>query len=467
MSRDAAIARAERFFDDGGFRRDLARWVAFRTESQVPESRPQLAAYLEQEIVPSFARMGFETRIMPNPAGDAGPFLVATRKEGDDLPTMLGYGHGDVIRGLEPQWRQGLDPWTLTVEGDRWYGRGTADNKSQHLINIRALETVIRERGRLGFNCTFLVETGEEVGSPGLHEFCAQQKDLLAADILIASDGPRLRPGLPTIFMGSRGAFNFDMSVTLRDGGHHSGNWGGLLANPGVILAHAIASIIDAKGRVLARDILPRSIPNSVRVALAGLEADGGAEGPAVDPWWGEPGLSQAEKVFGWNTFEVLAFKTGNPDNPVNAIPPTASAHCQIRFTVDVHPDTFIPSLRRHLDGHGFQAVKLSAARKGQYPATRLDPEHPAARWAAASVARTTGTAPALLPNLGGTLPNDCFADILAMPTIWVPHSYASCSQHAPNEHVLAPLMREGLRMMTGLFWDLGENPPVAARKVA
>ncbi|MBL8706746.1 MAG: hypothetical protein JNM30_17975, partial [Rhodospirillales bacterium] len=107
--------------------------------------------------------------------------------------------------------------------------------------------------------------------------------------------------------------------------------------------------------------------------------------------------------------------------------------------------------------------VKLSAARKESHPATRLDPEHPVAHWAAASIQRTTGAKPAMLPNLGGTLPNDCFADVLGMPTIWVPHSYASCSQHAPNEHVLAPLMREGLRMMAGLYWDMGEAPPAPA----
>lgn len=463
MSRDLAIARAERLFDSGQFRDNLARFVAFRTESQIPDSRPNLAAYLDQAIAPAFRAMGFETQVLPNPAGEGGPFLVARRHEGDHLPTVLGYGHGDVIRGLEPQWRKGLDPWTLTVEGDRWYGRGTADNKGQHLINMRALDLVIQERGRLGFNCVFLVETGEEVGSPGLHQICAERKDLLAADLLIASDGPRLQPGRPTIFMGSRGAFNFDMTLDLRQGGHHSGNWGGLLANPGVILAHAIASIIDEKGRVKVRELLPRSVPNSVRVALADCEVDGGADGPAIDPWWGEPGLSAAEKVFAWNTFEVLAFKTGNPENPVNAIPPVASAHCQIRFTVDVPPETFIPTLRRHLDAHGFERIKLSAARKESHPATRLDPEHPVARWAAASIQRTTGVKPAMLPNLGGTLPNDCFADILGMPTIWVPHSYASCSQHAPNEHVLAPLMREGLRMMAGLYWDLGEAPPSLA----
>jgi acetylornithine deacetylase/succinyl-diaminopimelate desuccinylase-like protein len=467
MTRRSAIERAGRYFDAGRFRDDLARRVAFRTESQVPESRPQLGLYLERELSPAFQRMGYTTEILPNPIAHGGPFLVATRHEGDRLPTVLGYGHGDVIRGLEGQWRQGLDPWTLTVEGERWYGRGTADNKSQHLINMLALETVIAERGRLGFNSRFMIDTSEEIGSPGLSEFCAERKDMLAADLLIASDGPRLAPDRPTIFGGTRGALNFDLTVDLRAGGHHSGNWGGILANPGVILANAIASIIDAKGRVLARDILPAGIPNSVRAALADCTIEAGTDGPAIDGWWGEPGLSVAEKVFGWNTFEVLAFRTGNPENPVNAVPPKASAHCQIRFTVDIPWQSFLPSLRKHLDARGFQAVTIAKAGQEVMAATRLDPDHPAAVWAAASIERTTGKKPALLPNLGGSLPNECFTDTLGMPTVWVPHSYASCSQHAPNEHVLAPLMREGLRMMTGMFWDMGETPPVTARSPA
>jgi acetylornithine deacetylase/succinyl-diaminopimelate desuccinylase-like protein len=464
MSRAGAIERAQRYFDSGKFQNDLARRVAFKTESQVPESRPQLGAYLEREIAPAFERMGFDIRIVPNPAGDAGPFLVASRIEDPALPTVLGYGHGDVIRGLEPQWRAGLDPWTLKVEGERWYGRGTADNKSQHLINMLALEQVIAERGRLGFNCKFLVETGEEVGSPGLREVCEQEKAALSADLLIASDGPRLAPGRPTVFMGARGAINFDLIVDLRAGGHHSGNWGGLLANPGVILSHAIASIIDAKGRVQARDILPRAIPNSVRAALADCEIEAGEDGPEINAWWGEPGLTGAEKTYAWNTFEILAFKTGNPENPVNAIPPRAVATCQIRYTVDVAPETFMPSLRKHLDAHGFQKVELKVWEKGFFPATRLDPDHPAARWAAASIERTTGQKPAMLPNLGGSLPNDCFTDTLGMPTIWVPHSYAGCSQHAPDEHVLAPILRQGFEMMTGIYWDMGETPPPIER---
>ncbi|MGE5203704.1 MAG: M20/M25/M40 family metallo-hydrolase, partial [Acidobacteriota bacterium] len=157
MSRDGAIERASRYFDEGKFQADLARRVAFKTESQVPESRPHLSTYLEQEIKPAFERMGYGVRIVPNPT-TGGPFLIATRIEDPNLPTVLGYGHADVIRGLEPQWRKGLDPWTLTVEGERWYGRGTADNKGQHTINLAALGRVLAARGRLGFNAKLLIE---------------------------------------------------------------------------------------------------------------------------------------------------------------------------------------------------------------------------------------------------------------------------------------------------------------------
>src|SRR5690606_5357919 len=99
------------------------------------------------------------------------------------------------------------------------------------------------------FNCKLLIETGEETGSPGLRLLCEQEKAALSADLLLASDGPRLQPGRPTIFLGARGNFNFDMWLDLREGAHHSGNWGGLLADPGVILAHAIASICSPTGK--------------------------------------------------------------------------------------------------------------------------------------------------------------------------------------------------------------------------
>jgi acetylornithine deacetylase/succinyl-diaminopimelate desuccinylase-like protein len=462
MTRAAAIAAAERYFDDGSFAAELARRVAIPTESQVEERLPVLRAYLADEIAPALARLGFASEIVANPVNQrgarGGPMLIAERREAGARTTVFGYGHGDVIRGLEAQWREGLSPWTLTREGERLYGRGTADNKGQHTINLAALRCVLETRGRLGFNAVLLIETGEEIGSPGLREACLQHKDRLAADVLIASDGPRLAPERPTIFLGARGAMNFDLVVELREGGHHSGNWGGLLANPGIILAHALATITSPKGAIRVREWVPKHLPNSVRAALADCAIDGGEGAPEIDPEWGEPGLSAAEKVFGWSSFEVLAFTAGNPENPVNAIPPKARATCQIRFVAGVDPEEFLPALRRHLDAHGFAMVKIERWKKAYFAATRLDPDNPWVRWAAASIRQTTGRPPAILPNLGGSLPNDIFANDLGLPTVWIPHSYASCSQHAPNEHLLLPVAREGLRIMAGIYWDLGED---------
>ncbi len=455
--RAEALAAAERHLDDGGFRADLARRVAIRSTAQEPDLRPELGRYLQEEIGPRLADLDYAWAVHPNPDPAGGPFLVGRRHEGDDLPTVLTYGHGDVVRGQEGRWSAGRDPWTLSVEGERWYGRGTADNKGQHTINLAALATVLAVRGRLGFNSVVFLETSEEVGSPGLAAFAAEHRDLLAADVLIASDGPRLAPDRPTVFMGTRGALNFTLSLDLRSGGHHSGNWGGLLANPGVRLANALACLVGPRGEILVEALRPEAIPPSVREVLSGVEVDGGDDGPEVDPDWGQPGLTPAERVFAWNAFEVLAFETGNPAKVVNAIPPRARAWCQLRFTVDRDPDTFLPAIRRHLAAAGFPEIEVEPDGVCM-AATRLLPDHPWAVWARDSITATVGQAPTLLPNLGGSLPNDVFADILGLPTIWVPHSYAACSQHAPDEHVLAPIMREGLRIMTGLFWDVGEG---------
>jgi acetylornithine deacetylase/succinyl-diaminopimelate desuccinylase-like protein len=332
------------------------------------------------------------------------------------------------------------------------------DNKGQHTINIAAQAAVLAERGRLGFNAKWLIEMGEETGSPGLREVCAEHRELLAADVLVGSDGPRLTADRPTISLGTRGAYPIDIWIDAREGGHHSGNWGGLLSSPSVQLVHALSTITGPSGQIRIREWVPAGIPDSVRHALADCEVKSGPGDPAIDPTWGEPGLTLAEKVFAWCTFDILAMTAGTPESPVNAVPPRAWARGQIRFVVGTDPDEFLPALRKHLDRHGFPMVQIAQGRDDIMNATRLDPEHPWAQFAAASIARTTNRKPAVLPNVGGSLPNDIFAEGLGLPTIWVPHSYPGCSQHAPNEHFPVALAREALAIMAGLYWDLGEG---------
>src|ERR1700683_2243426 len=394
MSRANAIARAHAYFDDGGFLADLTRRVAIPSSSQEPERANALRSYLVDEIQPTLAPLGFTCRVLDNPLGP--PVLVAERMENPDFVTALMYGHGDTIRGFDDLWRSGLAPWRVVVEGDRIYGRGTADNKGQHSINIGALAAVLQERGALGLNCKSLIERAEELGSVGLREVCAQHRDaILKADVLIGSDGPRNAPNEATIFLGARGGYPIDLFVNLREGSHHSGNWGGLLANAGVILAQALATLTHRRG--------------------------------------------------------------------------ATRAHCQLKYVVGTPVDDIIPALRRHLDRHRFSQVEARLGRGSFFNASRLDPADPWVSWTKQSIARTTGRAPTVLPNFGGSLPNDIFADVLNLKTLWVPHSYSGCSQHAPDEHLLAPIAREGLGIMAGLFWDLGDQnmkrPPHAGAR--
>ena len=190
--------------------------------------------------------------------------------------------------------------------------------------------------------------------------------------------------------------------------------------NPAVVLAHALATLLDHNGRILVEDLLPPPASASVRAALADIELGRDSNAPSIDLDWGAPGLTPAERVLAWNAIEVLAIKSGNPESPVNAIPPTARAHCQLRFVVG----TDWRNVQEHLDAHfgrnGLKNVQVTV--EPGVAATRLDLDDPWVEWTLASIRKTTGKKPALLPNLGGTVPNAIFAETLGLPTVWIPH---------------------------------------------
>ena len=185
--RAAAIAQARDFFDGGGFAALLARMVAIPSTSQDPAHRPALDQYLQEGILPWLDRLGFRSTIHPNPVAGLGPILTATRIEDPARPTVLLYGHGDTVSGLDAQWSEGLSPWQVVERDGRWYGRGTADNKGQHLLNLAALEAVLAVRGgRLGANVKLVLEMSEERGSLGLRD---GRVDLLAVLVVPHAHG--------------------------------------------------------------------------------------------------------------------------------------------------------------------------------------------------------------------------------------------------------------------------------------
>ncbi|WP_426959048.1 M20/M25/M40 family metallo-hydrolase [Muricoccus radiodurans] len=458
-TREGAIGRARSAFSTGQYLDGLRRLVAVPTESQNPASAAELQRYCVETVPSLMEGMGFEPRLSANPLPGRGPALIAERREGAGLPTVLVYGHGDVVRGMEGRWSDGLDPWSVTVRDGKWFGRGTADNKGQHLIAIEALRAVLEERGRLGFNAVLLIETGEEVGSPGLREIVARDCAALRPDVFIGLDGPRQATTVPELRLGCRGGVAFDLRVNLRDRAHHSGHWGGVLADPAVLLAHALASILAEDGRILVEGWTPKEIPDGVRRACASLVFEDLPGLPEPDSWWGEPGLTKAERIFAWTSAVVLAGITGIPDAPANAVQAEARLRMQVRHTVDVAGSAILPALRHHLDARGHHRVEIVPVHEREmFAAARTDPDHPWIQALAESLRRSTGAAPNLVPNSSGGNPSAIFAEELGVPVAWVPNGHAGSNQHAPDEHALEPLLREGLAIMAGVWWDIGEG---------
>ncbi|MGG7569866.1 M20 family metallopeptidase [Streptomyces sirii] len=451
------VRRSEEYVDSGAFFADLSAMVAYPTESARPQSYLAVKAYLEEVLAPALTDLGCSVAQYANPDSSGGPFLVGTRVESPELPTLLCYGHADVVDGHAGKWSNGRDPWTLTADGDRWYGRGAADNKGQHLVNLAALRLLLAEQGSLGFNLTFLFETGEEIGSPGLAAFAAAHREELRADVLIASDGPRLDATTPTLFLGARGGVRLLLDVDLRPDSYHSGNWGGALRNPATTLAGAIASLVDGHGRIQVPALLPPGLPDQVREALTGVAVGGSFGDPVPDEGWGEPGLTLAERLYGWNTLEVLSLGSADIDRPVNAIPGRARALLQLRYVAGTEVGRVREAVTEHLAAHGYPMVDVTL--HNSFPASRTPLDDPWVRWAKATLEQVTGSAVAVLPNIGGSLPNHVFTDILGLPTLWLPHSYPGCLQHAPDEHLLGTIAREGIVLAATLFHALGHAP--------
>jgi acetylornithine deacetylase/succinyl-diaminopimelate desuccinylase-like protein len=446
-ARDNAIGLARAIAQDDAFRAALADLIAFPTDASRADA--PLHAYLAH-VAQGFAAMGFE---MQGYTSDGHPFLVVSRIEDKSRPTVLGYAHGDTVPGMDGRWAEGRDPWRLSVDAatGRWYGRGIADNKGQMLVNMTAMQAVLAARGHLGFNAQVIIEMGEEIGSPGLRKICERLKPHLKVDLLLASDGPRLDADTPTIFLGARGAATFRLALRRRDGGRHSGNFGGALKNPALELAHALSTITSAQGALQVPGWLPGGIPEASRRALAGLTPAGGE----VDADWGTGGLTPAERIHAWNSAEILAFSAGDIAHPVNAIPDQAEAVVQLRYVPGIDDRDLGAALRAHLDAQGHGDVTITPEGPS-FRASATPVDHPAARFAAGSITRSFGAAPVVLPSLGGSLPNDIVTEVLGIHTIWVPHSYPGCCQHAPNEHLPKALLIQATGLMAGLYWDLG-----------
>ncbi|MBI3031412.1 MAG: M20/M25/M40 family metallo-hydrolase [Candidatus Rokubacteria bacterium] len=370
--------------------------------------------------------------------------------------TVLIYGHYDV-QPPDPLEAWETPPFEPSIRNGRIYARGAGDNKGQMFAHLKAVEAVLRTRGKLPVNVKFCFEGEEEIASRNLPAFVSAHRDLLRADLVYASDGP-MHPSGPLVYFGCRGLLYLELAVHGAKRDLHSGLYGGVAPAPAVRLAQAVASLWTSLGKVAVdgfydrvkkpspadRRIL-RAIPfdeRSVRDDLGCLPVTGAGGRGYYRRLLLEPNLNVAGLTAG---YQGPGAKT--------IIPRVASAKLDARLVMDQDPDEIEEKIRAHLKRGGFGDIEVK--RLGAVPPSRTPVDHPFGKAVARAVAQAWGRPPVIVPNLGGTIPDYLFTQVLGLPSIWVPYAPHDEANHAPNESTTLEGFVNGIRSTAAALFEI------------
>ena len=374
--------------------------------------------------------------------------------------TVLVYGHYDV-QPPEPLEAWETPPFEPSIRNGRIYARGAGDNKGQMFAHLKALEAVLRVRNRLPVNLKLCYEGEEEVSSPNLPAFVERHRDLLAADLVYASDGP-MHPSGPMVFFGCRGILYLELTAHGARRDLHSGNYGGIAPAPAVRLTRALASLWDARGRVAVRGFYDRVRPPSAAdrralrqapVDFAALEKDLG-----VAPVTGRSAAAYYRRLLLEPNLNVAGLTSGYQGSGAKTIiPHVARAKLDARLVMDQTPDEVEAKIRAHLRRHGFGDIEMR--RHGAMAPSRTPVDHVYGQAVIRAVTKAWGRPPVVLPNLGGSIPDWLFTQVLGVPSVWVPYAPHDEANHAPNESTTVDGFLNGIRSTAAALFEIAAAP--------
>lgn len=385
------------------------------------------------------------------------------RKAGPDAPTILIYGHYDV-QPVEPLDEWDSEPFEADVRDGRIYARGSADDKGQLFMHVKALEAELRGgAGGLPVNVIVLAEGEEEVGSPNLLPFVREHRERLACDGVVISDSAMFAPGLPSLLFSLRGLAYFELGVTGPDGDLHSGSYGGAIVNPATALARIVASLHDEENRVA----IPGFYDNVVewdpetRRAIAELPFDDEAyrEGLGPPALGGEIGFSTLERLWIRPTCEVNGLLSGYTGEGAKTVLPARSmAKVSFRLVPDQRPERVGRLLRDHVRKVAPAGVEVEVTELHGGRPWKADLEGPLFDAAKRALERAFGTEP-VLTGEGGSIPIVVeFEEILRAPCLLMGFALPGANMHAPNEWLPVENFETGIEALALLYEELGDS---------
>jgi acetylornithine deacetylase/succinyl-diaminopimelate desuccinylase-like protein len=435
-------ARARR----AGFVSELKEFLRFPTVSSEPQRADDImrcARWLARHL----QGIGMErAQIIPTRGN---PLVFASWEHATGKPTLLIYGHYDVVPvGSPQQWR--IPPFTPTVRGENLYGRGACDDKGQLFCHIKAIESYLHSARSLPVNVKCLFEGEEEIGSPQLLKFVAQNQRALGADAAVISDTRMLAPGRPAISYSQRGGLRAELEVLGPREELHSGTFGGAVLNPIQAVCEIVARLHDERGRVripgFYDDVLDVSKSDRTYMLRTGPSDEKILRDASVEHGWGEPDYTLYERttIRPALTLNGIAGGHGGP-GAKGIIPRHAVAKLSFRLVPDQNPERIGRLLREHIARITPPEVQSSVRTFSPVQPALIDRNHPAVRKAAVAYKQGFG-ALAVFVRSGGSIPVvNAFQESLGIPTVLMGFGLPGDRIHAANEKFYLPNLFRGI----------------------
>lgn len=354
------------------------------------------------------------------------------------LPTVLVYGHYDV-QPVEPLNLWKSPPFEPEIRDGKIFARGADDDKGQMFMHFAAFEYLVQS-GQLPCNVKFMIEGEEEIGSPSLGKFMEQNREKLAADVILVSDTSMLGAENPSITTGLRGLSYVEVHVTGPNRDLHSGLFGGAVANPVNVLCKLIGSLTDENGQITVKgfydDVEVLSSEERAEMARAPFDVEAYKKSLDIADVYGEKGYSTLERTGIRPSLDVNGIWGGHTEKGAKTVLPS-EAHAKISMRLVPHQDSnkITELFKKHFLAIAPPYVKVDVeflhGGEGYVSPTNTD------EYKAASQAYETTFGKKPIPvRSGGSIPIiSLFEKILGIKSILMGFGLESDAIHSPNEN--------------------------------
>jgi acetylornithine deacetylase/succinyl-diaminopimelate desuccinylase-like protein len=416
--------------------RELFSFLTIPSISTLPENKPDVDR-AARFVADSLKNAGLENvEIVPTAKH---PLVYADWLHAPGKPTVLCYGHYDV-QPPDPLELWKSPPFEPVLRDGNIYARGSADDKGQMYMHIKAVEALRAMHGTLPLNLKFLIEGEEEIGGESVAKYVAENPEKLKADVALVSDTAMYAEGIPTLCIGLRGLVYTEIEAKGPSRDLHSGLYGGAAPNAVFGLVELLAKLKNANGKIQIPGIYddvepPAPAEKQSWQTLPFNEAEFLAKEVGSTKLTGEPGYSVLERVWARPTLEVHGIAGGfTAAGAKTVIPATATAKVSLRLVPRQNVDKVIAAYKKFVADNAPAGIEVEVRVLSAGEAIMVNPDHPAIDVAARAFRDVLGRETVFVRS-GGSIPivGD-FARHLHIPTILMGFGLPDDGLHSPNE---------------------------------